>query len=68
MLMIVAAIVLAVVVLLAGVLLRNVPAWSLAPGVKVRLATYLVFERKRLNPKKNNNLYTVQWTKDYNAC
>ncbi|MCU7960306.1 MAG: HsdR family type I site-specific deoxyribonuclease, partial [gamma proteobacterium symbiont of Bathyaustriella thionipta] len=28
----------------------------------------LVFERKRLNPKKNNNLYTVQWTKDYNAC
>ncbi|MCU7959916.1 MAG: tyrosine-type recombinase/integrase, partial [gamma proteobacterium symbiont of Bathyaustriella thionipta] len=29
---------------------------------------YLVFERKRLNPKKNNNLYTVQWTKDYNAC
>ncbi|MCU7959119.1 MAG: hypothetical protein KZQ58_03785, partial [gamma proteobacterium symbiont of Bathyaustriella thionipta] len=29
---------------------------------------YIVFERKRLNPKKNNNLYTVQWTKDYNAC
>jgi len=49
-LIIVAASVVAVVVLTGLVLFRNAPAWISAPGIKVRLATYLSSHQALMQP------------------